>query len=139
MPPPSGGGGASKSSALADVTEVTTTGSDLAYSFSVTVKSPDLGCEQYANWWEVLTPDGELLYRRILAHSHVDEQPFTRSGGPVAVSAEDALVIRAHMHPDGYGGAELRGSIAGGFETAPASTFDAAVEQAEPQPSGCAF
>ena len=72
----------------ADVIDVSTSGQPGAYSFSVTVSSPDTGCEQYADWWEVVTEDGQLLYRRVLLHSHVAEQPFTRSGGPVDVTAE---------------------------------------------------
>ncbi|MCB0054175.1 MAG: hypothetical protein KDE24_32035, partial [Caldilinea sp.] len=68
---------------VADVFGVTVRGDDGAYQFSVEIASPDTGCNQYADWWEVLDSDGNLLYRRILTHSHVDEQPFIRSGGPV--------------------------------------------------------
>jgi len=70
---------------LADVLSVEVTGSPNAYQFSVKIASPDTGCEQYADWWEVLSEDGQLLYRRILLHSHVNEQPFVRSGGPVNI------------------------------------------------------
>jgi len=67
----------------ARVTKVTVSGEANNYNFSVTIASPDTGCDQYADWWEVFTEDGVLIYRRILAHSHVTEQPFTRSGGAV--------------------------------------------------------
>ena len=51
----------------------------------------------------MLSLEGALLYRRILAHSHVDEQPFVRSGGPVPVGASDIVIVRGHMNPGGYG------------------------------------
>ncbi|MEM7135611.1 MAG: hypothetical protein AAF500_03480, partial [Myxococcota bacterium] len=101
---------------LAKVVSVQASGASGAYTFSVTVSSPDTGCDQYADWWEVLTPDGTLLYRRILQHSHVDEQPFTRSGGPVDATASDRVIVRAHMNPTGYGGAAFSGSVDSGFE-----------------------
>ena len=99
----------------ADVVAVRTSGSPGAYSFAVTLQSPDTGCDQYADWWEVITPDGELLYRRVLAHSHVDEQPFTRSGGPVDVQSTTRVIVRAHMNDAGYGGVAFSGSEEAGF------------------------
>ena len=69
----------------AEVLSVNPNGEPGNYSFSVTISSPDEGCSQYADWWEVISLDGELVYRRVLHHSHVAEQPFTRSGGPVPI------------------------------------------------------
>jgi len=116
-------------------------GSAQAYTFEVTLRSPDTGCEQYANWWEVVRPDGTLVYRRILAHSHPGEQPFARSGGPVAIAADDEVIVRGHMHPGGYGGAAFRGSAAGGFavDVSVGASFAADLASAEPQSTGCAF
>lgn len=124
----------------ADVTTVKVTGEPGSYVFSVTIASPDTGCDQYADWWEVVSEDGALLYRRILAHSHVGEQPFTRSGGPVAIDPETAVWVRAHMFPGGYGGAVMHGSVSAGFEPAsPPAGFGAELETVSPQPDGCAF
>jgi hypothetical protein len=111
-----------------------------AYNFAVTVKSPETGCDRYADWWEVLDTDGSLLYRRILEHSHPGEQPFTRDGGPVTVKADQEVVVRAHMAPGGYGGQAMRGTAGGTFAAwaAPPGFGDAA-EKATPQPPGCAF
>lgn len=39
----------------ADVTSVIISGEDSQYQFMVTISSPDTGCEQYADWWEVLS------------------------------------------------------------------------------------
>ena len=99
----------------ADVLRAAAQGKPGAYQLSVTVQSPDRNCEAYTNWWEVVSEDGKLLFRRVLMHSHPDEQPFTRPGGPVPISADTTVVVRAHFHPTGYGGAALRGSVAKGF------------------------
>jgi hypothetical protein len=122
---------------LADVLSVSVRGT----SFSVELQSPDVGCSNYADWWEVVTPEGELLYRRILAHSHVDEQPFTRSGGPVDVGGDDTVIVRAHMNPGGYGGQAMRGSANAGFtvDATITASFAEGLESSEPLPSGCAF
>lgn len=109
-------------------------------TFAVTIRSPDTGCDRYADWWEVLTEDGELLYRRVLAHSHVREQPFIRSGGPVQLTASQVAIVRAHMHPAGYGTQAMRGTIATGFAAIDLPKgFAAAAATEEPQPPPCTF
>jgi len=125
---------------FADVVSVQVSGAENNHQLSVEIRSPDTGCEQYADWWEVITEDGELIYRRILTHSHVSEQPFTRSGGPVLISADTVVIVRAHMHPDGYGGAAFRGSVQGGFEEILLDLdFATELERVDPLPQGCAF
>ena len=127
-------------SAYADVLSVNIAGNVGSYRFSVTIQSPDTGCDQYANWWEVISEEGELLHRRILLHSHVNEQPFSRSSGPVTVQADQALIVRAHMHPSGYGGQALKGTVAEGFSVVElADDFALALAQQEPLPTGCSF
>lgn len=127
-------------SVVADVVSIEVTGDPNAYQFSVEIASPDAGCDQYADWWEVLTEEGKLVYRRILAHSHVDEQPFVRSGGPVAVKADTVVLVRAHMHPGGYGGSVMKGTVQAGFEQVElGSDLAPGVESEPPQPTGCAF
>ncbi|MEM9262424.1 MAG: hypothetical protein AAGA22_02510 [Pseudomonadota bacterium] len=49
------------------------------WTFSVTLRHADDGWDHYADKWEVLSPDKEILATRVLAHPHVNEQPFTRS------------------------------------------------------------
>lgn len=122
----------------ADVLAVAVSGKPGAYRFAVELSSPDLGCEQYADWWEVVGEDGTLVHRRVLSHSHVDEQPFTRSGGPVEIAADTVVWVRAHMHPTGYGGAVLRGSVGDGFiEAEPPEGFAAGLTDEAPQPPAC--
>ncbi len=125
---------------LADVVEVTPRGEAGRYSFAVTIASPDTGCDQYADWWEVVNSAGELLYRRILAHSHVNEQPFTRSGGPIEIESDDTVIVRAHMNPGGYGGQALIGSVDTGFEvTSDELEISDDVEAQDPLPGNCTF
>jgi hypothetical protein len=129
-----------KNSVAANVLSVTVTGEPGKYQFDVEVSSPDTGCDQYADWWEVLTENGKLLYRRVLLHSHVDEQPFTRSGGPVPIDENTIVLVRAHMNTNGYGGQVLKGSLADGFQSADVTDgFAAEVESMLPLPDGCAF
>lgn len=124
----------------ANVGKVSVSGSPGAYTFIVTVTSPDIGCDGYADWWEVLSPDGELLYRRVLLHSHTDEQPFSRNGGPVDIEAHDDVIVRAHMSSAGYGGVAMRGNATDGFAAVSLpDDFSIDVEAQAPLPSDCAF
>jgi hypothetical protein len=78
------------------------------YRFDVTVRHADTGWDHYADAFEVLAPDGEVLGTRTLLHPHENEQPFTRSLTGVAIPAGiEAVTVRAHDSIDGYGGAEL--------------------------------
>jgi hypothetical protein len=150
-----GAGNGTSSSSMnapyANVVEVTTSGSEGAYTFNVSIESADIDCTQFANWWEVLGEDGTLLYRRILEHSHTDENgtsdsgkpgnTFTRSGGPVAIDSGEVVLVRAHPSTGGYNGVVMRGSAADGFAEAPdiSADFAANVEGEAPQPGDCAF
>lgn len=125
---------------VADLVSVAVTGEANNYTFAVTISSADTGCEQYADWWEVVdTQTGELLYRRILAHSHINEQPFTRSGGPVPITPEQSVIIRGHMGgvQSHYGGQVFGGSVETGFQTVVDSL--PGLETVDPLPKGCAF
>lgn len=141
----SGGAATASADLVADVVGVRATGSPGEYTVYVSIASAETGCEQYADWWEVLTPSGELVFRRILDHSHPDEQPFERSGGPVAIAAGDEVVVRAHLHAEqaasgGYGGAWMRGSVDAGFATAAADPgFAPSLATSPPLPESCLF
>jgi hypothetical protein len=75
--------------------------------FDVTVRHADEGWEHYANRWEVLSPAGEILATRVLAHPHDDEQPFTRSLTDVNIpEGLSEVILRAHDLVHGYGGTE---------------------------------
>lgn len=124
----------------ASIVSVSSSGEAGNYTFSVGISSPDTGCAQYANWWEVITEDGTLIYRRILAHSHVNEQPFVRSGGTVSIAANQVVIVRAHMNTSGYGTTVYKGSVLNGFtEDTLAPDFANQLATQEPLPTSCAF
>ena len=128
--------GYSSQNIRADITKVTANSS----TFSVTIKSDETGCAQYANWWEVLDSNGKLLYRRILFHSHPSEQPFTRSGSQLNISKSDTVYIRAHMNSVGYIGDVFKGSIDSGFQkVSNPPKFAKEIEFQKPQPGKCWF
>lgn len=124
--------------AAADVVSVGVSGPPGAYRFEVGVRSPDLGCRQYADWWEIVDESGRLLYRRVLSHSHVDEQPFVRGGEPVPIASDTTVWVRAHMTPGGYGGKAFNGSVDAGFIAAdPPAGFAANLGDEPPSPPPC--
>ncbi|MEW7280283.1 hypothetical protein ABW636_16960 [Aquimarina sp. 2201CG1-2-11] len=125
---------------MASIVSVASSGTENNYTFSVGISSPDTGCSQYANWWEVVKEDGTLLYRRILGHSHVNEQPFVRSGGTIDIPSDQVVIVRAHMNTSGYGIKAFIGSVSGGFkETILENGFAENLATVAPQPDKCAF
>ncbi len=77
-------------------------------NFSVTLSHADAGWDHYADRWEVLGPNRELLATRTLLHPHVHEQPFTRSLNQVAIPQGIGRVfVRAHDSVHGYGAKEV--------------------------------
>jgi hypothetical protein len=93
----------------ADVLEATYAKSaDGTYRFDVTVRHDDAGWEHYADKWQVLDAEGNVLGERVLFHPHDTEQPFTRSQSGIEIPAATRTVtIRAHDKKHGWGGAEL--------------------------------
>jgi hypothetical protein len=85
------------------------------WTFHVTVEHPDTGWDDYADGWDAVTPDGEVLkpdpdsrFTRELLHPHVDEQPFTRSQSGIRIPEGVTMVrVRAHDSVEGFGGREV--------------------------------
>ena len=90
----------------ADVVEVVVSANDRGgYDFAVTVAHGDTGWDHYADRWEVLDGDGNILGTRTLYHPHVNEQPFTRSLSGITIPDRVRVVtVRAHDRVHGYGG-----------------------------------
>lgn len=89
--------------------------SDGSWTFYVTVAHPDTGWEDYADGWDVVTPEGQVLdpdlstpFTRLLLHPHENEQPFERSQSGIVIPADVTQVtVRAHDIVDGFGGEEV--------------------------------
>jgi hypothetical protein len=78
------------------------------FMFEVTVRHADEGWEHYADKWQVTGADGTVYGERVLAHPHVDEQPFTRSQGGIRIpEGTTKVVIRAHDSVHEWGGKEM--------------------------------
>ena len=78
------------------------------YRFQVTVRHADTGWEHYADRFEILDGQGNLLGTRVLHHPHVDEQPFTRSLDNVLIPDDlQSVTVRAHDSQHGYGGGTM--------------------------------
>ncbi|MEN8234626.1 MAG: hypothetical protein ABFR89_06850 [Actinomycetota bacterium] len=76
----------------AHVIDATVELSASGFRVTATVRSGDTGWDRYADAWEVRDANGAVLGTRVLAHPHVDEQPFTRSLDGVAIPQGVAVV-----------------------------------------------
>lgn len=74
-----------------EMVEMTATGK--TWRASVTLEHEDSGWDHYADAWRLVDKDGNELGIRILAHPHVDEQPFTRSLGGIKIPEEVPIII----------------------------------------------
>jgi hypothetical protein len=91
----------------ADVIDATIEAAGAGFTVSATVRSADTGWEKYADLWEVRGPDGTVLGERVLAHPHVEEQPFTRSVRGVEIPNEvREVTVAARDSVEGFCGAE---------------------------------
>jgi hypothetical protein len=76
--------------------------------FAVTLKHDDVDWDHYADRWEILSMDGDVLATRTLHHPHVSEQPFTRFLFQVRLPADMREVrVRGHDSRHGYGSSEM--------------------------------
>lgn len=74
------------------------------WTFEVTLGHADEGWDHYADRYDILSPDGALLGSRILAHPHVEEQPFTRALSGVEIPDDlTSVLVRGHDSVHGEG------------------------------------
>jgi hypothetical protein len=75
-----------------------------ARTISVTVKHGDTGWKHYADAFEISTPNGRVLNTRVLAHPHVNEQPFERDAyGVIIPDGVSEILVRAKDSVHGFG------------------------------------
>lgn len=84
------------------------------YRFDATVRHADEGWDHYADAFEIVAPNGGVLGTRVLAHPHVNEQPFTRSLGGVKIPPGIATVeVRARDKVHSLGGKTYQVTLPG--------------------------
>ncbi|QIE47584.1 hypothetical protein G5B38_13940 [Pseudohalocynthiibacter aestuariivivens] len=88
-----------------DITDVHVEKDGMGWRFHVSILHPDSGWDHYADGWEVLDADGNVLATRKLHHPHVDEQPFTRSLGNVMLpDGTREVFVRASCSVENWSG-----------------------------------
>ncbi len=86
-----------------EITNVSVNKLGMFWSVHVTIKHPDFGWDHYADGWEVLDSDGNVLGYRELMHPHVNEQPFTRALNNLVIpDGTREIFIRARCNEDGW-------------------------------------
>lgn len=87
-----------------EIVDVAATKIGADWRFEVTVAHDDEGRDHYADAWRVVGPDGEVYGMRVVAHPHVDEQPFTRSLSGVSIpEGVSEVTVDAKDNVDGWG------------------------------------
>ena len=78
------------------------------WTFETTVRHNDQGFDHYADAWQVIEPNGQIIAERVLAHPHDTEQPFTRSQTGINISTGTTTVrVRAKCNVHNFGGQEI--------------------------------
>ncbi|MGJ8581008.1 MAG: hypothetical protein ACSHWR_01705 [Psychromonas sp.] len=74
------------------------------WCFTTQVQHNDQGWAHYADAWQVLDLQGNVLGERKLLHPHDNEQPFTRSLCNVQIKPDvQKVVVRAKCNVHGWG------------------------------------
>lgn len=88
-----------------DVVDVEVRRGSESYHFDVTISAPYDSAERYADAFRVVGDDGRVYAVRELLHDHANEQPFTRSVGPVGIpETVEKVTIEGRDLVYGWGG-----------------------------------
>ncbi len=82
-----------------------------SFRFDVSVLHEDTGWDHYANAFEILDSNGNILGTRVLLHPHVGQLPFTRSLTLTLSPAIRQVTIRGVDSVHGRGGKEMNVDI----------------------------
>lgn len=81
---------------------------DNRYTFNVTIRHEDTGWDHYADRWEILNLQEEIIAVRSLRHPHMKQESFTRSLPFVPVHQDTKEIkVRAHCSVDGFTGKQV--------------------------------
>lgn len=76
-----------------------------SWCFDTQVRHNDEGWQHYADAWQVVDQQGDVLGERVLFHPHENEQPFTRRlCGIVIPNSTTKVTVRARCNVHGFGG-----------------------------------
>lgn len=76
-----------------------------SWCFAVQVKHNDQGWDHYADAWHITDLAGNVLGKRVLAHPHDNEQPFTRSLCGIEIAEVlQKVVVSSTCNVHGFGG-----------------------------------
>ena len=76
---------------------------DNSWLVKVTLEHNDTGWDHYADNWQVVDTEGNVLGNRLLMHPHVNEQPFTRGlTGLKVPNGITTVFIKAHDKVHGW-------------------------------------
>ncbi len=76
---------------------------DNSWLVKVTLSHQDSGWDHYADGWQVVDSNGNVLGDRVLHHPHVNEQSFTRNLAGVNVpDGMNIIYIKAHDKVHGW-------------------------------------
>lgn len=81
---------------------------DNSWCFYTTIRHNDEGWEHYADLWLVSDLKGNKLAERVLAHPHVNEQPFTRSQCNINIPKEiSEVIVKAKCNKHDFSGQQI--------------------------------
>lgn len=76
-----------------------------SWCFDTQVRHNDEGWQHYADAWQVVSQQGDVLGERVLFHPHEKEQPFTRRLCGIQIPNDTTKVtVRAKCNVHSFGG-----------------------------------